>query len=61
MLELYFIFFSPWMFAENEREDDIEGELCNVVITVLFTIMWKGYDLHDKSAWKVSQIYEFRT
>lgn len=46
---------SPWTLAEDGKEDeDTEGELCNAVTTVLFTIMWRGYELHDKTAWKVS-------
>ncbi|XP_065200473.1 neurobeachin-like protein 1 isoform X2 [Planococcus citri] len=41
-----------WRNLESEKEEDKEQELCNAIINILFTIMWKGYDAHQKLVWK---------
>ena len=43
-----------WRNLESEKEEDKEQELCNAIINILFTIMWKGYDAHQKLVWKVN-------
>lgn len=43
---------------EIEKEENKEQELCNAVTNILFSIIWKGYDTHHKSIWKVRNIHD---
>lgn len=48
------LYFRRWRGFEDEKEEDKEQELCNAITAILLNIMWKGYDVHQTSVWKVS-------
>lgn len=50
-----FYFSRQWRNLESEKEEDKEQELCDAIVHIMFNIMWKGYDAHQKLVWKVNK------
>lgn len=47
------IFFSPWQELTNNKPESKEKDLCSLVENILFVVMWRGVNIHNKNCWKV--------
>lgn len=53
--------YSPWQEYSNSKTENKEKDLCSLVENILFVVMWRGVNIHNKSCWKVhfTNFYNF--
>lgn len=52
--EFFFVFFcSSWQEFNDSKVENKEKELCSLVENILFVVMWRGVNIHNKNCWKV--------
>lgn len=50
---MIFLFYSQWQEYSNGKTENKEKDLCSLVENILFVVMWRGVNIHNKSCWKV--------
>ncbi|XP_050424019.1 neurobeachin-like protein 2 isoform X2 [Adelges cooleyi] len=43
---------NPWQELTNNQYDNKEKDLCSFVENILFVVMWRGVNIHNKNCWK---------
>jgi hypothetical protein len=54
LFKSYFLFYSPWQEYANTKTENKEKDLCSLVENILFVVMWRGVNIHNKNCWKVN-------
>jgi len=45
---------SPWQeYTTSSKTENKEKDLCSLVENILFVVMWRGVNIHNKNCWKV--------
>jgi len=48
------MFNSPWQeYTTSDKMENKEKDLCSLVENILFVVMWRGVNIHNKNCWKV--------
>lgn len=53
---IFLFIYSPWQEYSNSKTENKEKDLCSLVENILFVVMWRGVNIHNKSCWKVYYI-----
>ncbi|XP_025416195.1 neurobeachin-like protein 1 isoform X1 [Sipha flava] len=43
---------NPWQEYANTKTENKEKDLCSLVENILFVVMWRGVNIHNKNCWK---------